>query len=344
MLTPAGMSKTSATWKVLGGVGAVLVGRSLLRRHRKLDLRGKVVVVTGGSRGLGLVLARELVARGASVAIGARDAAELERARMDLSIRGGTVHAGVLDVTDRDSVGRFIAEVQDEVGAIDILINNAGVIQVGPLARIALEDFDRAIATHMYGPLYATMAVLPSMRSRRAGRIVNIASIGGKVAVPHLAPYSASKFGLVGMSTAMRQELIADGIYVTTVCPGLMRTGSQRHAQLRGNHEAEYAWFGVSASLPGTSMNAERAAHQIIEAMVHGDAELTLSIPARAAALLAGLAPNLVAEIGGVIARLMPSAAHTDRTMKEGKDAENPLAPSLLTRLGDLAAARNNEV
>ncbi len=336
--------KLKLTTKLAAGAAAWMVTRALLRQRRELTLDGAVVAITGGSRGLGLVLARECIGRGAAVAICARDAAELDRARAELEQLGGRVHTAVCDVTSRDEVIAFITDVQDDLGPIDVLVNNAGVITVGPVERMAVEDYERAIATHVYGPLYATLAVLPAMQRRRAGRIVNIASFGGKVAVPHLAPYSASKFALVGMSGAMRQELVKDNIFVTTVCPGLMRTGSARHAIFRGQHEAEYTWFGLGASLPGVSMSAERAARQIVEAFVHGDAEVTLSIPARLAAKLAGLAPNFVQELGAVIGGLLPSAAGTDRSAKAGKDTDSPLVPSVLTTLGDAAARRNNEL
>ena len=324
------------------GLAGLVVARAVGRRRRKLDLRERVAVITGGSRGLGLVLARELVRHGARVAICARDAAELERARVELTVLGGSVHASPCDVTDRDDVLRFLAEVRDELGPIDILINNAGVIQVGPLEVMTLDDYERALRTHLWGPLYAMQAVIPDMRARRTGRIVNIVSIGGKLAIPHLAPYSASKFALYGLSTAARAELAKDDVYVTTVCPGLMRTGSPRHALVKGQQQAEYAWFDILDSLPITSMNADRAGRQIVRALVHGDAEVVLSLQARLAAKLHALAPSFMQDAMAVVARLLPEGG--SRTAIEGKDAESALAPSVLTSLSDRAARRNNEM
>jgi len=335
--------KTRTLVKLAVGAGTILGARAILRAQRRIDLAGQVILITGGSRGLGLVLARQLVARGAHVAICARHADELERARIDLVERGGTVYASPCDVTHRDDIQRFIAEARDELGPIDALINNAGVVHVGPMELMNLEDYEQAMRTHLWAPLHATLAVLPEMRARRAGRIVNIASIGGKLAIPHLVPYSASKFALVGMSAGMRAELAQDGVFVTTVCPGLMRTGSPRHAMFKGRHQAEFAWFSIADALPVTSMSAERAAKAIIDALVHGDAEVVLSIPARIATKLYGLAPNLVDEVFGLVARLLP-ASNTDRRTVEGKDAESSLSPSVLTTLGDAAARRNNEL
>ena len=330
--------------QIAAGIGSLLTARRVLRRRRRLDLRDKVAVVTGGSRGLGLVLGRQLVARGAKVAICARHPEELERARIDLTERGGEVFAAPCDITDRDDILRFVTLARDELGPINVLINNAGVIQVGPMELMSTTDYEDALRTHLWGPLYATLAVLPEMRRRHSGRIVNIASFGGKVPVPHLVPYSTSKFALVGMSAGMRAELAKEGVYVTTVCPGLMRTGSPRHAIVKGDARREYALFAIIDSLPVSSMNAERAARAILDACEHGDAELVLTATAKVLVRLYGLAPNLLDEAFGLVARALPKPGERPARAVEGKDAESKLAPSILTRLGDAAALRNNEL
>ena len=332
------------TWlKLASVVGSMYLVRSVLRTRRTIDLAGKVVVIMGGSRGLGLVLARTLVGQGAHVAICARDDGELARAREDLERLGGDVFTAPCDVTDRDDVLRFITSVEEDLGPIDVLVNNAGVIQVGPIELMAMDDFERALSINLRGPLHAMLAVLPAMRRRKAGRIVNITSIGGKLAMPHLAPYSTSKFALVGLSEAMRAELVKDGIYVTTVCPGLMRTGSPRRALFKGHHEAEYAWFATADSLAVTSISAENAAAQIVRAFVRGDAEVTISPQAKLAGLVHGIAPGLVQEVLGVVARFLPGPSSSRATV-EGKDAESVAAPSVLTRKSDDAARRNNQM
>ncbi|MGH9900873.1 MAG: SDR family NAD(P)-dependent oxidoreductase, partial [Pyrinomonadaceae bacterium] len=218
------------------GAGALLAARTFVRRWREYDLRGKTVLITGGSRGLGLVLARELAREGANLAICARDPAELERARVDLINRGANAIAFPCDVTDRAQVKELVDVVRHRFGRIDVLVNNAGVIQVGPVEEMTLEDYEEAMRTHFWGPLHMILEVLPDMRRRGGGRIVNVSSIGGKIGVPHLTPYSASKFALVGLSEALRAELGKDGVVVTTVCPGLMRTGSPRNATFKGQH------------------------------------------------------------------------------------------------------------
>ncbi|HET9529177.1 MAG TPA: SDR family NAD(P)-dependent oxidoreductase, partial [Blastocatellia bacterium] len=277
--------KKSLLMLIGAGAGALLAARALKRRGSLYDMRGRVVLITGGSRGLGLVMARELAREGARLAICARDEQELIRAHDDLTSRGAEVIAVPCDVTDRAQVEAMTESVEDRFGRIDVLINNAGVIEVGPMDVMTLGDYEEAMSTHFWGPLYTTLAALPGMRRRGEGRIVNISSIGGKISVPHLLPYSASKFALTGFSEGLRAELAGDGIVVTTVCPGLMRTGSPYNATFKGQHRREFAWFLISDSLPIISTSAESAARQIIDACKRGDAEVVLTVPARLAAL-----------------------------------------------------------
>ncbi len=171
--------------------GALWVARQL-RDGGDYTIRGKTVLITGGSRGLGLALAREFAARGARLAICGRDPESLERARASLARVGGEVIALTCDVTDQQSVESLVEEVRRRLGPVDILVNNAGIIEVGPAETMSVADFEEAMGTNYWGMVYPTLAVLPDMRERKTGRIVNITSIGGKLGIPHLLPYSAS--------------------------------------------------------------------------------------------------------------------------------------------------------
>ena len=326
------------------GAGALLAARTAFKRRQNYELGGKTVLITGGSRGLGLVMAREFAREGASVAICARDRAELERAQAELKAQGAHVFAFPCDVSDRVQVKELIEVVTDHFGRIDVLVNNAGVIQVGPVEVMTLEDYEQAMAIHFWGPLYTMLAVVPQMRARGEGRIVNISSIGGKISVPHLVPYSASKFALAGLSEGMRAELAKDGVVVTTVCPGLMRTGSPRNATFKGQHRAEYAWFAISDALPVTSIQAERAARQIVAACKRGEAELIITTQAVAAIRFHQLFPEASADLRALVNRLLPAPGGIGRKRAKGKDSESALAPSILTALSDRAAVRNNEM
>ena len=335
-------TNTQRALAVAAGAGAVLALRALSNRAA-YDFRGKSVLITGGSRGLGLVLARELAAEGARLTIIARDRVELEHARVDLEARGAEVLAFACDVRDQADVQSAIARVVARYGSIDVLINNAGVIQAGPVEHMQVADFEDALNTHLWGPLYAMLAATPYMRRQGGGRVVNIASIGGKVAVPHLVPYTTSKFALVGLSDGMRAELARENITVTTVCPGLMRTGSHLNALFKGQHAEEFTWFSIIDSLPISSIDARRAARQIVEACRRGDAQLVISIQAQAITLLTAIFPNLSARALKLINQLLPTPTGTGGDeAKTGWESQSPLAPSLLTRLSDRAAEENN--
>ena len=327
-------------------LGAALTSIWVARRlmgESDYRLRGKVVLITGGSRGLGLALAREVAARGGRVAMCGRDAESLERARASLARFGAEVMAVSCDITDRESTSQLVEQVTAELGAVDVLINNAGVIEVGPAEAMSVADYEEAMATNFWGMLYPTLAVLSSMRQRRTGRIVNITSIGGKLGVPHLLPYSASKFAAVGFSQGLRAEVAAYGIKVITVVPGLMRTGSPRNAIFRGRHRSEYAWFSISDALPGLSISAERAARKIAEATCRGEAEVLFPVTAKVAAVANAIAPGVTTSVLSVIDRLLPNAGKRGGRRK-GAESQSWLSPSWLTHLGDRAARRYNQI
>jgi NAD(P)-dependent dehydrogenase (short-subunit alcohol dehydrogenase family) len=333
---------------VLIGGGAALgwtLVKAGLRQSRWFDFAGKVVIVTGGSRGLGLEIARRLVDRGAKVAFCARTEADVQAAEEELRSRGGEVLGAVCDITIPDDVKLFAERVASRFGRIDVLINVAGIIHVGPLDTMTLDDFRHEMDVNCFGPLHAILAVLPSMRREQWGRIVNVASIGGKKAVPHLLPYDASKFALVGLSTGLRTELAQEGILVTTVNPTLMRTGSPRNALFKGQHRGEYAWFSLGDALPVVSVSSGRAAEQVLLACQRGDAEVYVTNWFNPAVIATKLAPILTTEILSLINRfVLPGPGGVGQRAKRGYESESPLSPSPVTTLNEAAAAQNNQM
>jgi NAD(P)-dependent dehydrogenase (short-subunit alcohol dehydrogenase family) len=329
---------------LLAAVGLGLVGYKALQWLRQADLHGQVVLITGSSRGLGLALARAFAREGCRLVLCARDAQELEQARADLAQRGAEVLAVPCDVARREQVHHLVEQAMHRFGRIDVLVNNAGIIQVGPLQTATIEDFEMALGVMFWGVLYPTLAVLPQMRQRRSGRIVNITSIGGMVSIPHLLPYNCAKFAAVGLSEGLRAELAREGISVTTVAPGLMRTGSHLRARFRGQQEREFGWFALGASLPLVSMQAERAARQIVQATKRGEAERILTLQANLLERFHGLFPGTTTNILGAVNRVLPTAdgmRHT--TDAPGIEVQRRLrSPVLnaLTRLGRAAAQR----
>jgi NAD(P)-dependent dehydrogenase (short-subunit alcohol dehydrogenase family) len=318
-----------------------------IRTRVGFRFEGKSVVITGGSRGLGLVLARRLAEEGARLTLIARDEGDLRDAAADIRGRHPSVELLTVqgDVRKPDEVERAVAHTTERYGRIDVVINNAGIVQVGPLDHMKLSDYEDAMNTHFWGPLYMVLAVVPHMRTQGEGRIVNISSIGGKVAVPHMLPYSASKFALTGLSDGLRAELARDNIVVTTVCPGLMRTGSPVNALFKGRRTEEYAWFAISDSLPISSIGAERAAGQILDACRRGDAELVVTVQAKLAVIARALAPELFADAISLVNRLLPeSGGPAGDVAYPGRASESEWAPSKLTDRTYAAAERNNEL
>lgn len=315
-----------------------------IKQTRRFNLSGRTVLITGGSRGLGLALARVFLRRGAKVALLAREVETLERARQLLAGMG-TVFVRPCDVRDPKQVQQATTDVRQEFGDIDVLVNNAGTLTVGPMDTMTTEDYEEALNVYFWGPFHMAQAVLASMRQRRTGRIVNISSIGGKISVPHLLPYCAGKFALSGWSEGLRQELTKDNVYVTTVYPGLMRTGSPRNAEFKGRHRDEYTWFTLSDAMPGLSISADRAARQIVTACEYGRTELIISLPAKLAIKAHTLFPRMSSLALRITSQLLPQAEDAaGKASKKGSQSETAATRSLLTVLDKQAAKKNNQV
>jgi NAD(P)-dependent dehydrogenase (short-subunit alcohol dehydrogenase family) len=333
------------TLRLLAAAGVALVAKRLIQRLREHDLAGEVALVMGGSRGLGLLLAQEFARAGCKVVITARDAEELREAETMLRAYTPDVLTVTCDVADKDQVDSAVRHTAARFGRVDILVNNAAIMTVGPLASMTLNDFEAAMAIMYWGMVYATLAVLPQMRQDKRGRIVNITSIGGKVSVPHMLPYSAAKFAAVGFSEGLHAELLKDGIKVTTIVPGLMRTGGTTNAFYKGDHEAEFTWLNLLDSLPISSMSAEQAAHEIFLAAKRGDAEHILTLPANLVARFNGMFPGLTSNIAGLANRaVLPS--NTRRVVAWGQIVkgwiDSPLLKALIS-MNMRAAQRLNQ-
>jgi short-subunit dehydrogenase len=274
----------------------------------------------------------------------ARNEEELENARTELVGLGAGVLTVSCDLRDQESVEDAVARALAHYGQIDALVNNAGTIRVGPVESMTLEDYKEQMDSNFWSAVYATNAVLPGMRRLRSGRIVNISSIGGKIGVPHLLPYSASKFALAGYSRALRAEVAKDGIVVTTIYPGLMRTGSPRHGYFKDQNEKEYAWFSIADSLPVISMSAEHAARDIVSAAARGEVETVLGMPAKLAVLFDQVLPEVSGELMSVAARFMPAPTGRTGYAIPGSESQSAASPSVLTAPTEQAARRNNEM
>ncbi|MEX0929630.1 MAG: SDR family oxidoreductase [Balneolales bacterium] len=325
--------------KLAWTTGAVLAVKVASDAVNRIEFRDKVILITGGSRGLGLILARKLCEEGGKVVICSQSEETLQQASGELSTGYGEHLAILCDITDKRQVKDMIRKIRERWGRVDILINNAGIIQTGPMESMKEEDYESAMKVHFWGPFHAINEVLPDMMKNHAGRIVNIISIGGKVSFPHLLPYNTSKYAMSGYSEGLAAELKKYNIKVTTVYPGLMRTGSPRHIDVKGRPEKEYAWFKVLDSLPVLSLDADRAARKIIEALRRGSRTLTLTIPAKLAIAVHGIAPGLTITFFDLVNFVLPGMDGGET--KKGYESESEVSSSFMTKKTDEAAKQN---
>ncbi len=346
MVTENGKSTIQeiAKWAAIGA-GTFLIANTIYKALNHYDLKGKVVLVTGGSRGLGLVLARQLAAKGARLAICARTPDQLGQAHIELERLGAEVMSMTVDVTDQRQVQAMIIDILEHYGRLDVLINNAGIVQVGPQENMGVNEYEQAMKANFWSALYTMLAVIPYFKEQGGGRIVNVTSIGGKIAVPHLLPYTASKFALVGLSEGMNAELKKDNILVTTVVPNLMRTGSPRNVTVKGDHEAEYAWFKLADSSTFLSQSAETAAAEIIKAIEQGESEAILSATAKVATILQGFAPGWMNLLMGIANKLLlPDTVPGGDVSKKGYESESTRSIGAPGGKSDQEAVKNNEL
>jgi short-subunit dehydrogenase len=339
----------AASWLALAGLsGAALFGLAKLAGRvtkRPVNLRGKIALVTGGSRGLGLALAQELGEYGCDIALCARDEQELQEAAQKLRSMRIEVDVFPCDLSRAQEIEPLIQRVLARFGRIDILVNNAGLIKVAPLDNLEKSDFDEAMDLMFWAPVNLTLAVLPHMRQRGEGHVVHITSIGGRVAVPHLLPYSCAKFALVGFSSGLAAELDPHEIHVMTVVPGLMRTGSYLNVPFKGQSSKEFAWFGLLGNLPGFSVSAERAATTIRESLQRRQANCTLSVPAKILIQAEALMPEATRTIMQMANEYVLPNASASGSEAKGKLLNSRFGPvfQALTGLGRLAGAQLNQ-
>jgi NAD(P)-dependent dehydrogenase (short-subunit alcohol dehydrogenase family) len=325
------MKKSSAvlyTAQLLAGIAAAATAYALRPRPAKRTGE-QIVLITGGSRGLGLALAERYGRAGAKLILAARDHDELTAARYTLLGRRAVrspddVLLIPVDLTDATQADSLIEHAIAHFGRIDVLINNAGIIEVGPVENQPIAAYRRAMATNFFAAVHTTQAVLPHMLRRQSGSIVNIASIGGKFAMPHLLPYVSSKFALVGFSQGLHAELRHKGIRVTTVCPGLMRTGGEVNAHYTGQLKKEERWFTLAARTPVIAASVCHAADKIFHATSTGRAEITITPQAWLAARAAALAPETTQYLASLANHFLLPAPYSEEQLSLTFAASQP--------------------
>ncbi|NIJ54373.1 SDR family NAD(P)-dependent oxidoreductase [Dyadobacter arcticus] len=329
-------------WMAAAGIGLAALAKIVYTKMTRYDFRDKVVLITGGSRGLGLEMARVLATKGSKIAICARTENQLEKAEFDPELEGAEILAIRADLTNASEANKVVQEVISHFGRLDVLINNAGIMVVGPENVMEIEDYQHVMDANLWSALYTMKAAIPHFLIQGEGRIANICSIGGKIAVPHMLPYSVSKFAMVGLSEGMGAELKKDNIQVTTVIPNLMRTGSPRNVSVKGNHESEYEWFKLADSLPFLAQDSKTAAKEIIEAIEDGENEVVLTATGKIVTALKGIMPGSVTTLTQFADRFFPRS--NNKELKKGSESETEATTGLVGSVTDRAAAANNEL
>ena len=186
------------------------------------NIQNKVVLITGASSGIGEAAARLIAAKGAQVVLGARRTERLDKLVREIQAEGGSASASTLDVTDLESMQAFVAFAKAQHGKVDVIINNAGVMPLSPLASLKVNEWNQMLDVNVRGVLHGIAAVLPGMEAQGFGQVINISSIGGLAVSPTAAVYCATKFAVRAISDGLRQE--TDKIRVTVVCPGVVES------------------------------------------------------------------------------------------------------------------------
>ena len=309
--------------QILGLLAGAFFGKKIFDRSTLQDLKNKTVLITGGTTGLGFELMRQLLEEGCQVAICARDTVDLQNVKANYP----TVFTARCDVGKRDEVENFVHNTIEHFGKIDVVINNAGIIMVAPMEGFTHADYEHAMNVMYWGLVHTTFAVLPHMKERRAGQIINITSIGGKVSIPHLLPYSAAKFAAVGFSEGIAAELRQHNIFVTTIVPGLMRTGSYVNALFQENSKQTFKLFAAASTAPILTITAEKAARRTIRAMKERRILKVLGAPAKALTQLHHFFPETLSHLFQLTAGLLPGRDTPDDLMK-GKEIQEKFTDS----------------
>lgn len=342
-------SSSGLHWAAAAGLSAAafFAASKLAERagRPRVSLSGKIALITGGSRGLGLALAEELGEHGCRVALCARDAEELNAAVAKLQSRGIEAASFPCDITIEDQLDQLLAKVIAHFGAIDILVNDAGLIKVSPLEDLQHRDFEEAMNLMFWAPVNLTLKALPHFQTKGSGHIINITSLGGRVAVPHLLPYCCAKFALVGFSTGLSSELDSNRIHVLTVTPGLMRTGSYLHAEFKGSQEKEFSWFSVLGNIPGATVSAPEAARSIRVALQRREPVCTISLPAKLLIQSEALLPEVTRTVMQLVNTYLLPVPSGKKSSTPGKNLNERFGPlfQALTSLGRTAARSFNQ-
>jgi NAD(P)-dependent dehydrogenase (short-subunit alcohol dehydrogenase family) len=281
---------------------------------RDPDLRGKLALVTGAASGIGRATARALARAGADLWVCDINEAELEAAAAEIRAEGRRVEKRRVDVSQREEMRALAAEIHATDRALDILVNNAGVAVGGPFVDTSLEDWEWVVGVNLWGVIHGCHFFIPKMIERgRGGHIVNIASAAGFFASPVLSAYATTKFGVVGLSEALRAELHREKIGVTAVCPGIIDTNITRTARLRGPHAGEGARERLINLYKERQHGPEHVARAVLSAIAKNRGIVPVTPEAWAFFAIKRLSPTLSSMLSRLIYGELERVARGDR-------------------------------
>lgn len=234
-----------------------------------MSLENRGAVITGGGRGIGAATARALASAGARVVVSARSVEQIEAVKDELCQAGHEAWAIACDVTNAEQVQELERQTLELMGPVQILVNNAGIASSAPLKHLTLEEWNRLLAVNATGPFLCTQAFMPGMLETGWGRVINVASIAGKIGAPYISGYCASKHAVVGFTRAIAAEVAAKGVTVNAVCPGYVDTPMTEQSVANisaktGLSEAEAREHLHSASPQERLIEPQEVAHLIV--------------------------------------------------------------------------------
>jgi len=256
------------------------------------DLRNKWILITGAASGIGRALAIEFAAQGANIIMADIDEEGMKNTAAEVRAKGVKTISIKADVTRPGDLDKLAQTAVEETGGLDILVNNAGIGMVSEMKNTLWEEWEKILAVNLHAPIQLTLRLLPHMIKKGRGHIVNIASMAGLMGIPGMAQYSVTKFGLVGLSEALRTELHSYGIKVTAVCPGIVRTPILQTSRIKGFDEE------MRTPPPGMSISPERAARAIVKGVKRNKAKVITSALPKLIYALKIIAPGLVGLAG----------------------------------------------
>lgn len=279
------------------------------RRNLEAYFESKTVLITGGSTGLGFALAKRLLRYGANVSLCGRDEEKLQQVKNRLILYANRLLVFQCDVASKEKVDRWVDASIDRFGKVDLLINNAGILTVGPFESQGDDLFRENLDIMFWGTLNTIRSVMPHLKPK--AQITNILSVGAKISIPHMSSYSVAKSAAAALSESLGIELRRYGITVTAAFPWLLRTGSYPNGFFPKGDENEFRVFSLGSALPGLALNAEAAVTEILLATKTKKAEVFIGAPAKVVTLLRGAFPGLSRRLLSLASELVLSPPST---------------------------------